>query len=273
MKITDYNNKHKGETIYLIGNGPDLLNIPDDYKKKIQKGISIGVNACHLFLPETTYFVGGHWSSYLLNCHYGKVTGCRFFQGLQRLLSKTPILPASYQLQGPYSLEYPFYEQNNTIDIAPNMRYPFDDVSVLFENVTETSPILGQEQIGFTATHLACIMGAKNIVYLGFDQRTSNHYYQDEKLIGLFMEQSYELLKRYEHDPFLNNDIRTMIRKITKKEVLDYASAKNVYGLKFGSMFAKMKKKGVRPVVHNKDSIIAESGGIVMPYDGELSSD
>ncbi len=78
--LSDVYKIHDGETIYLIGNGPGLLDIPEDYKNRISKGISIGVNSSHLFIP-TTYQACSTWSCYLLSCHYGEVSGCRFYQG------------------------------------------------------------------------------------------------------------------------------------------------------------------------------------------------
>ncbi len=254
MKLSDYNKIHEGETIYLIGNGPDLHNISESYKEKIANGISIGVNASHLFLPQTTYHCCGHWSHYLLNCEYGSVAGCRFFQG--------PKID-----EGPRSLDSCFHEDNKTLDISRNSTWPFNDTSVIFNEINENSSLLGAEQIAFAATHFACIMGAKKIVYLGFDQRSSTHFYDEPEYKKIIKEQTDSLIEKYKNDYFLKHDLEDFYAVIDKTASLCFLSRQDAFKSKFSGMFNVMLEHGTTPIVHNRDSIVFDSGAELRDYD------
>ena len=43
--LSDFYRIHEGETIYLIGNGPAILDIPDDYKSKIKNVFGIQIDS------------------------------------------------------------------------------------------------------------------------------------------------------------------------------------------------------------------------------------
>ena len=254
-KLSDVYQIHKGETIYLIGNGPDLLNIPEEYYENIKNGISIGANTSHLFMP-TTYQACSSWSSYILNCNYGVVTGCRFYHG-QGMGNDS-----SYPWGGATTLEPSFFEENNTIYTAHHAVNPINRSiqDALFENPHENGQIFGAINTIFALINLATIMGAAKIVFLGCDHKLPGHYYDHYILMGLLQGQKDEMLKKYSADPYIVSDLQEMTTyNIDKTEIPPYLKTNdNAEPLK--AMISCMKENGVEPIVHTKNSLVYESG-------------
>ena len=255
-QLSDFYKKHNGETIYLIGNGPGALDIPEQYKNKIQKGISISVNSSQLWGP-TTYQASSTWSCYLHTCHYGVVTECRFYQG-QGIGTDS-----SWPHGGATTLPPSFFSDNNTLQISSHMHNP-QSVDALFTKPENNSPFFGRDNIIFTATHLATLMGAGEIVYLGFDMRDNGHYYDTPVLMDMHIQQTNELKEMYSSDPHILADIERMEENNIKRVPSEYAEAnyaKNNWPMpRLIEMFNCMRENGTVPVCHKEDSIIFDSG-------------
>ena len=260
-KLSDVYQIHKGETIYLIGNGPALLEIPDSYKEKISNGISIGVNSSHLF-SNTTYQMCSTWSCYLLNCHYGNVEECRFYHG-QGIGTDS-----SWPFGGATTLSASFFADNNTLNIADEMKEPRSP-DVLFSK--PNGFFYGNDNMLFSATNLATIMGASVIVYLGFEQKTSGHYYDKPELMELYKNQTCEMKTVYKNDPHILKDLEDMeIKNINKNVTPEYLSIrKQEFKNKLTMLIDTMKKHDVTPVVHVKNSVVYEAGAIWKDYEDE----
>ncbi len=260
--LSDIHRIHAGETIYLIGNGPAILDIPDDYKSKIKNGISIGVNSSHLFMP-TTYQVCSTWSCYLLSCYYGEVSGCRFYQG-QGIGNDS-----SWPFGGATIVSPDFFSEYNTIDIHSHMSDPIF-ATALVNRPTSNSAMWGRDNIMFSATNLATIMGAKEVVYLGFDQRNNGHYYDVESLMEVYKQQTNEMKKMYSLDPHILKDLEDMeYKNISKEETPQYLKVKNSNKGKLESLFSHMGSFGITPVVHVKDSVVYDAGAEWRDYEDE----
>ena len=59
MKLSDFNDKHLGETIYIIGCAPTLNQLTDKEIEFLNKSVTIGVNFSHLKV-DLKYWIGGH---------------------------------------------------------------------------------------------------------------------------------------------------------------------------------------------------------------------
>jgi len=257
-ELEDIYQIHTGETIYLIGNGPGALEISESYKEKIENGISIGVNSSHLWGP-TTYQASSTWSCYLLSCHYGVVTGCRFYQG-QGIGTDS-----SWPFGGATTVQTSFFSDNNTIDIHSNMNEP-SSTNALFDKPDKGSPLFGRDNIMFTATNLATVMGASRIVYLGFDQRDDGHYYDIPRLMDMYKQQTQEMKEMYSSDPHIFKDLEDMEYKNINKEAKPEYLRSNWCRDKLSHLFVAMKENDITPVVHLEDSIVYEAGAALEEY-------
>ena len=174
----------------------------------------------------------------------------------------------------PHSFGRSFYEENNTVDLSSNIRYGYGYFTVedgeadrLFDEINAESRMFGSDNIAFTATHLACIMGAKEIVYIGFDQRSANHYYEVPHLLPTLQNQIQSLYTKYESDEFLKRDIRHLSEMVKKVRSPDYLQFVGYNRIKFKKMFQCMHRNNVTPIVHNKNSVVFDAGAKLTNYD------
>ena len=265
-KLSDVYQIHKGETIYLIGNGPALLEIPEKKYNEIKNGITIGSNSSHLFMP-TSYQSCSSWSSYLLSCHYGEVSGCRFYSG-QGIGDDS-----SWPFGTATTLKSTFFKNNNTIFTSNHAVHPVHRpvCDALFGDPMEDEQIFGADNIIFACTNLATIMGASKIVYVGFDQRESGHYYDKPQLMCELQKQTQEMLEKYSNDPYIVAELQNMIRlNILKDESLKPEFLKKDWCKpKLLLMFECMRKNNVTPFVHRTNSIVYDAGATLKGYDDE----
>lgn len=256
-KLSDFYQIHKGETIYLIGNGPDLMNISEDYYDKIYNGISIGANTSHLFMP-TTYQAMSSWSSYIVSCNFGVVPECRFYHG--QGMSETD---SSHPWGGATTLSSSFFEENNTLYTAHHAVNPINRSTqdALFSDPKENGHIFGAVNTIFALINLATIMGAARIVFLGCDHRLPGHYYDHHVLRGVLRGQINEMIEKYSDDPYIVTDLRDsmLADNINKKESPRYLTVDDNRG-PLTSMISCMKENDVEAVVHTKNSLVYECG-------------
>ena len=262
-KLSDVFNIHAGETIYLIGNGPALLEIPDEKYEQIKNGISIGSNSSHLFMP-TTYQACSSWSSYILSCNYGIVKSCRFYSG--QGIGDDPSWPFGTAT----TLQPTFFRDNNTIYTSDHAVHPVTRpmCSALFDDPKESEQIFGADNIIFACINLATIMGASEIVFVGFDQRETGHYYDHPLLMRVFKAQAEEMLRKYHDDPYIVEELKNMIRlNIYGEESLTPEFLKSDWCKpKLSSMFDCMKNKNVTPIVYRTNSIVCDAGAEYRSY-------
>jgi hypothetical protein len=245
---SDFNDVYKGKTIFIIGNGSDLLNLSKEFRDKLKNEVTIGTNASHLFLKNTSFHLSGHWIHLLFNKHYGNVRDCRVFQG-------------------PHKAEFK-YKDNNVIDLeANNVR---SSLQSFIKPVSNNSPLIGAEQIGLSATHIAWILGAKKIVYVGFDCKSLDHYYKAKPYINKVKQQYKSLKEKYSSDPFINSDLDDFWNiNIDPGSIPgawnppkgtlflnDYDSLLQSYSI----IFNKLKSENIEVSTYNRNSILFEAG-------------
>jgi len=146
MLLHEFNDKHKNEDIFIIGNSPELNDISEENKELLKKKITIGVNGSHMFI-DTTYWICGHPDQVAVSEKYSNNNIIKFFQK-----------------KDPHNIKWK--EESNIIPIKSCF---FNGVS-LVKTFDKDTILTGSRQIGFSSTHLAYMMGAKRIIYIGFDQ-------------------------------------------------------------------------------------------------------
>ena len=253
--LVDIKDKHLGETIYIIGNGTYLHKLSDDEVGTINEGISIGTNACHLAFPRTTYFSTGHFVHLLFNVFFGDCN-FRFFQG-------------EPQLNDAQCKEFKILQITQQ-----NVKTTHDNLT---RNVTNETQIIGAEQIGFAATHLAVLMGASKIVYVGFDHRSADHYYSFPPFNSLIRAQLKLLQEKAQEgsDSFAMDDIDDFIN--INIDPMSIPGAYHPNGKEplfltdyeltlsnFKSVFEQAKQYGVEIQCIEEDSIVADAGATVI---------
>jgi hypothetical protein len=154
--LRDFANIHMGQRIFIFGTGPTLNDVTQEQLDYIQKNeISIGVNYTPIHITPTYWIGGGH-----------------------------PTLIA-------FAIEHLKNETQGIFHHDPGTRdkYPKSDKVIFTEDrVCSTQPnpipknkktdiIVGGHNILLSASHLAYIMGASEIIYIGFEQVNRLHFY------------------------------------------------------------------------------------------------
>jgi len=237
LTIEDLKNIHSGETIFILGNGTRLKDLTQNEIDTINNGISIGCNASHLVFEDTDYFMTGHYVQLLLNHYFGN-SKVRIFQGeptLDNSLKKTM----------------------NVIQTT-NRNVVTHNMSEMIKDINENSNLVGAEQIGFAATHIAMILGASRVVYVGFDHKSTNHFYSFEPFKETIKHQLESLRETFRGDTFIQEDIDDFG---TPSYFNEYYKTLN----QFKDIFHHLKNTyNITPCTIEANSIIAEAGAEVL---------
>jgi hypothetical protein len=116
--------------------------------------------------------------------------------------------------------------------------------------------------VAFSATHLAVLIGAKRIIYVGFESKSKRHFHGNEPYYTRFYKHLEQTIKRF---PKHKGHAEIMIKsyypqendRTTAKMRADYARHLKKYEL----LFDRLKQLNIKPYTTTKESIIYEAGG------------
>ena len=158
-RLCDFNDKHLGETIYIIGCAPTLANLTQEEIEFLEQKITIGVNFSHLKI-NLKYWIGGHIEQVAF--------------AIESDLSHSTPLFAHYGNHTKYMTQI----WNNERVVPVDDLFPKLPLS---RYVDKNQNLYGSTSIVLSATHLAYIMGASKIVYVGFEGKSALHFYTIDK--------------------------------------------------------------------------------------------
>tara|TARA_R110000824_G_scaffold400769_1_gene609287 strand:+ start:1527 stop:2369 length:843 start_codon:yes stop_codon:yes gene_type:complete len=159
MKLNDFNDRHLGETIYIIGCAPSLNNLTKKNLEALKNEIVIGVNFSHTKIKSLDYMVTGHIDSIAYMLEYGP-------KGIPIFAHKSD--------QTAYATEV--WDNERVVPM-----WDLNLTTPLPRHIDERNNIHGSCSILLSATHLAYIMGASKIVYLGFEENSQLHFYNVDR--------------------------------------------------------------------------------------------
>lgn len=177
--LHSYKDVYSGKTVFIIGNGTELNGI-DSMLLKDQ--IVIGCNNAHLWKSDCNFFIAGHAIFPMLWEQKAKVKDICIFHGLPTLKIEKVI----NQLYRGISSNTNLFEKD----------------------IQENSCLIGCDMVGFSATHLALIIGAKNIVYMGFDSLYPYHFYDFEPYHSTMWWDVQALKTRWQENEMLMAEIQ-----------------------------------------------------------------
>lgn len=158
--LFDFNKIHSGETIYIIGGSPAILDLTQDEVDFLKDKPTIAINMSYEGFRHAKYCISAHISNavylyeYAKNSHifidYGSPAKVQAFGYLEEVWSSPKVTTF---ISSP-EVENLSFKQNKT-DVSLN----------------------GHNSCLLLATHLAYIMGANRVVYIGFDQSSKAHFW------------------------------------------------------------------------------------------------
>jgi len=244
------NRIHTGKTIFIVGAGPQLAEISEHERQALESAISIGLNRTPYFMRLTYFLTSYPIEAMLANKHN---------PGSLVLL-----------LRGGLNL---FFNMQNTLTIN---RLKFRKWLGLNAAFYPGFPALFSHlNAALAATHLAYILGARRIVYVGVEQLNRLHFYNLHEASKCEMAQDLESLQEISiKDPYhsyanaeslrqnLNHDIETL--KSAPFYTKSHVDSFKIY-------FNILKKKGVSIATTVQHGVILEAGGRYHPLESVLS--
>lgn len=240
------NKIHNNETIFIIGSGNQLNELKTDEIYFLKNSTSIGLNSSSYIVPSK-YLVSAYPHYIQMAQMLGNDSGVKYIQFVG---GKKILAPRTFPIQ-----TRPFYKKiglEKTVNsIAPYVR------------------TLGN--VALAATHMAYIMGAKNIVYVATDHRSLlQYYFNNEKIrkamidnfLKLVADQKVIFVHKYiNKDWFLKK--LTMSADDAKNKPFVLPKGKKV----FSDYIEIIKKNGVALYSTVEDSLVCDSGAKYMPLE------
>jgi hypothetical protein len=206
MKLSDFNDKHLGETIYIIGCAANLNNLSASDKEYLKDKTTIGVSFAYEGIDTLTYSISAHIAPAVYLFEYAR--------------KDMPIFVAynEGQKRDAFSYMKDFFWDDNRIVVFSSEP---PKIPLLKKKESEDIFLRGNTSILLLATHLAYIMGASKLVYIGFEELKSAHFWNSDKALEIKMEKNIKNIldsKKYWYERYYyNNDIWSMHHNVHKE--------------------------------------------------------
>lgn len=216
--------------IHIFGNSPELLDLnPFDFDNVT----TLGVNASYLWKHDMDFFITGHTMWAYLYDNFAAVKRMFFFHG------------------DPKDLEMPKMVNVNDQSIVMTNPGQLSDPNVL----------IGANMIGFSASHLACKLGAEKIVYHGFDSTQQEHFYDFEPYKSKIAEHCGFLIENYPDNELLQIVTEDFIKNTQWKKKMVHDYRKNLR--EYVTIFKYFAEIGITVEVPLKKGIVYEAASRV----------
>lgn len=254
MNLEKYFDKHKDKTIFILGNSNELNELTEDQIKDLEENhVTIGVNYSHMKI-KSNYMITGHMSHVVYAKEYPNINNTIFFQT---------------------------YTNNPVFSGLENVETIFCDYGNGDTMKKQPLRVEGCTNISISASHLAYLMGASRVVYLGFNQKNLLHFYDTdielrEKILSniknvrnkLNLNQYSPSVQRQKtsilHDYNMHVGHMLPIEELQKRHWTSRPN--NVDNIKIlTSMFDTMKSNGIEVVSTCEESIMTDSGATYIP--------
>lgn len=247
-RFEELNDKEADKTIFIIGAGPQLAELTSTQIEALNNRVTIGLNRTNYKL-KLKYFLSGYTTESFLARRRDP-----------NLIIVTP--------RPQFSL--PLVE--GTIAIKQG---EFNEGVGLPRSFTRPVPILHTRlNAALSAAHLALILGAKKIVFVGVEQRSEVHYYNIEENIR------DEIIKDYR--VVLDENLADPLYDYTAyKDSIEYLMIplekfqKNAYytvdhAQTFKSYLEELQRHGIETISTREESVVSDAGARYVSLDQVL---
>jgi len=236
------NNREKGNTLFVIGSGPQLNLLSDEQIKFLENQATIGVNRVQ-YKIKTRYFISAYPSEILL--------AQRILLG-SILIHIRPIAKNIFNVQ----------------DVITIKREIFDKNMGLNRFLSSINPVIYTKlNVALAATHLALVLGASRIVYIGIEQRNAVHYYDEDMAIKSQIKKDFNLLNLNNHILNIDHPYATYENLLLDLEKnIDDLCSEQFYTIAhtdtFREYFTIMRRYGVELYTTKRESVVFDAGAV-----------
>tara|TARA_R110000822_G_scaffold308800_1_gene437199 strand:- start:4601 stop:6094 length:1494 start_codon:yes stop_codon:yes gene_type:complete len=166
--LYDYNDKHLGEAIYILGSSTSLNGLSERDLKFLENKTTIGVNFSYEAVKSITYAISAH------------ITPAIYL--FEKSKNNIPIFVDTGGQKKKAALSHIqnfFWEDERVVEfLSDTPAIPF-----LKKSTKENISLNGNTSILLLATHLARLMGAAKIIYIGFEELVRTHFWDEKEEI------------------------------------------------------------------------------------------
>lgn len=171
MNYLDLNDREAGSTVFIVGAGPQLARLPAPILDELSRRPTICVNLTQ-YKVRPRYFLSAYVDRHIL----------------ARARSENTIHLHIRRVDAPPLLDY----------LLPLQRRRFEPGDRLHRRLSPDRPfVYTMRNVALAATHVAFILGAKRIAFVGVEQENSAHFYDYDEASRRLIESDIEMLKEY----------------------------------------------------------------------------
>ena len=244
------NDIHAGKTVFVVGAGPQLAAVSAEQVRQLESQPVIAVNKVFYRLRPR----------YFLSAYIGEV-----MLAVRRI-------PYATLLHMRPTVAPPLFS-----GITALRRATFEPGMALPRRLEVEQPtLLTRMNVALAATHLAYIMGAGRIVYLGVEQRNQLHFWHFDDRCRQFIRA--DVVARGNPDILrIDHDYASLAHDLTALDRPAEDCMKPFYTVDhtpaFAAYFDLLRRDGVDIVATTADSVVADAGARVVGLDAILATE
>lgn len=236
--------------MFVVGSGPQLNELSAAQIQALQQRVTIGLNRVP-YLVGLRYFISAYPAEVMLaQVRMNSGTVIHF-----RPRYRPPIV------DGTLALKRRVYEPGEDLP----RRLGADEPT-----------LLTRKNVALGATHLALVLGARRVVYIGVEQRSAAHFYDVRPELRAQMKQDLQRLDRRELFTVDHKyaTYESMIERLERdpEELRTAPFFTYEHTDTFRMYFEQLRAYGIEPVATSADCVVAEAGASIEALDAVLGA-
>jgi hypothetical protein len=241
------NMKHSNEPVFVVGSGPQLADLTEHQIKQLRTRPSIGLNYTPFAVPTSYGLTSYPIVAVILKQHFPAMETI-----LMRLGKRRP------KFEGVTLLKKMWFD------------------GALEQTLFAKDPVIRtMRNVGLAATHLAMLMGASSIVYIGVEQNNHIHFFHcmpkarrrmANAVANIRSARDARFIQRIDH--WIDKLLKEVNTPATSASLVKFSQGKEPpKDPLFKAYFDIAKTRGINIYSTTKDSIVVRGGGEYRPLD------
>ncbi len=248
MNYLDLNDREAGSTVFIVGAGPQLARLPETILDELSRRPTIGVNLTQ-YKVKPRYFISAYVDHHIL----------------ARARTEQAVHLHMRLVDEPALLDF----------LLPLLRRRFALGDRLHKRLSPDLPfIYTMRNVALAATHLAFILGARRVVFVGVEQENAAHFYDYDDESRRLIEQDLEILKEYpdidrDHSYTTYDVLRAALQ--TPRETLEAEPFRERHTAIFAEYREQLAAAGVDIYSTAEESVLCTAGAPYLPIEDCLA--
>ena len=245
-KLKALEGREKDRIVFVVGSGPQLNRLSSRQIAFLDRSPTVGVNRTQ-YLLGLRYFISAYPAEVLL--------ARRTLGHHSTLLHMRPTYVA------------PIFKGVHTVRRRHHV--VGEPLSDRFDSAQPT--LVTMKNVSLAATHLAFVLGASRIVYLGVEQTSLLHYYDERPELRDHIRQELWAIENRElftlDHPYATLEAADERLQTTPADLAGTAFYETSHAATFSEYFGFLRSRGVTPYATLTESVVHEAGAELIDFD------